>query len=139
MLRSVCVVAVVLVLGGCGRSETADEGRFAAASAPAPAPMAMANGKQAQSEGTKLAYTHHLSLETRSEAVKPRFEQLRDARLSGAIRGCVLLRANIMGHHPHRLADPAAPASDCTSDFLADRPTAHLIGRSFSATCLPSC
>src|SRR6185437_569563 len=98
MLRSVCAIAVVLALSGCGRREEADKS-YSAAYAPAPAAAGMANrmaaDRKAEPDGPKLAYTHNMSLETKADTVKPRFEQVRDACLSGAIAGCVLLQANI--------------------------------------------
>jgi hypothetical protein len=106
MLRSICAIALVLALGGCDRSKTADRDAFSAA---APAPMMgrmAANNKSAEPEGPKLAYTHNLSIETKADAVKQRFEQARDACLNGTIAGCVLLNANIeevgfeRGRHP---------------------------------------
>jgi hypothetical protein len=98
MLRSVCAIAVLLALGGCGRSETADQAAFAPP--PAAADMRMMAGKiaadqPAQSEAPKLAYSHNLSIETKADTVKQRFEQVRDACLGGTIAGCVLLNANI--------------------------------------------
>lgn len=100
MLRLVCVVTVVIALGGCGkREESADQASFAAGSAPAPAPDRMmagnAEAKRSQSEGPKLAYSHNLSIETKADTVKQRFEQVRDACVSGAVPGCVLLNARI--------------------------------------------
>ncbi len=90
MLRSACAVAVLLALTGCGQRQSADQASYSAASAPPP----MADRKAAP-EGPKLAYSHHLSIETKSETVKQRFEQVRDGCLNGVIPGCVLLRADI--------------------------------------------
>jgi hypothetical protein len=103
MLRPVCAIVVLLALGGCDRnkSEVADQRSFAAA----PAPM-MAGKRVAVPEGPKLAYSHDLSIETKTDTVKPRFEQVRDACLNQVIPGCVLLRADIAeqgferGRHP---------------------------------------
>ena len=110
MLRSVCAIVVVLAFSGCGRREDADQRAYSAAYAPAPAAARIANNmaadKKAEPDGPKLAYTHNMSLETKAEAVTPRFEQVRDACLSGTISGCVLLQANIQevgydgGRHP---------------------------------------
>lgn len=109
MLRSVCVVAVLLALSGCGQREAADEASFAAAPAPAPARMMKrmeAADKKVEPEGPKLAYSHNLSIETKADTVKPRFEQARDACLNGTIAGCVLLNASVeevgfdRGRHP---------------------------------------
>jgi len=107
MLRPICAIAVVLALNGCGRSETADQASFAAAPAPAARMMAEpAADKRVEPEGPKLAYSHNLSIETKADMVKPRFEQVRDACVSGAIAGCVLLNASIeevgfdRGRHP---------------------------------------
>jgi hypothetical protein len=104
MLRSVCALVLLLALGGCDRnkSEVADQQSFAAA----PAPARMMAGKAAPPEGPKLAYSHDLSIETKADSVKPRFEQVRDACLNQVIPGCVLLRADIAeqgfdrGRHP---------------------------------------
>jgi len=100
MLRSMYAVAVLLALAGCGPPRSADESTSAAAYAPAaaPAPMSanrMAAKQEATPEGPKLAYSHDLSVETKADTVKPRFEQVRDACLSGQVPGCVLLRADI--------------------------------------------
>jgi hypothetical protein len=106
MLRWVCAITVVLALSGCDRDKSANT-VGALAYAPAPAPMRMMAGKQeAVPEGPKLAYSHHLSIETKADTVKLRFEQIRDACLNGTITGCVLLRADIeeqgfdKGRHP---------------------------------------
>jgi len=96
MLRSVCAIAVLLALSGCGRSETTDQASFAAAPAPASMMNRMAVAdKKAEPEGPKLAYSHDLSIETKADTVKQRFEQIRDACVSGTIAGCVLLNASI--------------------------------------------
>jgi hypothetical protein len=101
MLRSVCAIAVVLALAGCGQRRSSDEPSYAAA----PAPM-MAGKRVAVPEGPKLAYSHDLSIETKADTVKQRFEQVRDACLNQVIPGCVLLRADIAeqgfdrGRHP---------------------------------------
>lgn len=107
MLRPVCAIAVLLALSSCGRSETADQASFAAASAPAPMMNRMAEAdKKVEPEGPKLAYSHNLSIETKADMVKQRFEQVRDACVSGTIAGCVLLNASIeevgfdRGRHP---------------------------------------
>jgi len=106
MLRSVCAIVVLLALSGCDRdkSSRAVDAVFPRAAAPAPARM-MA-GKEAAPEGPKLAYSHDLSIETKADTVKQRFEQVRDACLNQTIPGCVLLRADIAeqgfdrGRHP---------------------------------------
>lgn len=111
MLRSVCAIAVLLALAGCDRDKSSDTVNAMAympapASAPAPARMMMANKQEPAPEGPKLAYSHDLSIETKTDTVKPRFEQVRDACLSAAVPGCVLLRADIAeqgydkGRHP---------------------------------------
>jgi hypothetical protein len=62
--------------------------------------------KKVEPEGPKLAYSHNLSIETKADMVKQRFEQVRDACVSGTIAGCVLLNASIeevgfdRGRHP---------------------------------------
>jgi hypothetical protein len=106
MLRSVCAVAVLLALGGCGQRESADIAGFAAAPAPTAGRM-MADKKVVEvPEGPKLAYSQDLSIETRADTVKQRFEQVRNACLSQTVAGCVLLRADIReqgfdkGRHP---------------------------------------
>lgn len=102
MLRSLCVIAVVLALGGCDqkRSESVDSLQTSGeALAPAAADVRMMAGsaadKRAEPEGPKLAYSHNLSIETKADTVKQRFEQVRDACVGGAIPGCVLLNASI--------------------------------------------
>jgi hypothetical protein len=62
---------------------------------PAAAEAQMMAKNKAEPEGPKLAYSHDLSIETKADMVKQRFEQARDACLSGTIAGCVLLNANI--------------------------------------------
>ena len=105
MLRSVCTIAVVLALSGCDNAALKEKVAYA----PAPAARMMAEpaaDKRAEPEGPKLAYSHNLSVETKADMVKPRFEQVRDACVSGAIAGCVLLNASIeevgfdRGRHP---------------------------------------
>jgi hypothetical protein len=99
MLRTICAIAVVLALGGCDRASDSVDGKEASAPRPAAAPARMMAGmtadKRAEPEGPKLAYSHNLSIETKADTVKQRFEQARDACLNGTIAGCVLLNANI--------------------------------------------
>jgi hypothetical protein len=106
MLRSVCAIVVLLALGGCDRDKSGTPAYdMAVAAAPAPARM-MAGKREAIPEGPKLAYSHDLSIETKADSVKQRFEQIRDACLNGTVAGCVLLRADIAvqgfekGRHP---------------------------------------
>ena len=96
MLRSVCAIAVMLALSGCGQRRSNDSAAIDAfAPPPAAAAAQMMAGKRAEPEGPKLAYSHDLSIETKADTVKQRFEQVRDACVSGAIAGCVLLNASI--------------------------------------------
>jgi hypothetical protein len=106
MLRSVCAIVMLLALGGCDRDKSGTAA-YDMAAAPAPAPARMMAGKrEAAPEGPKLAYSHDLSIETKADTVKQRFEQIRDACLNGTVPGCVLLRADIAeqgfdrGRHP---------------------------------------
>jgi hypothetical protein len=97
MLRSVCAIAMILVLSGCDARRSDTAGAMEVDSI-APAPRMMAGkvaAKPAEPEGPKLAYSHNLSVETKADTVKQRFEQVRDACLDGTIAGCVLLNANI--------------------------------------------
>jgi len=106
MLRSVCTIAVVLALSGCDNAALKEK---VAEYAPAPTDRLMAEpaaDKRVEPEGPKLAYSHNLSIETKADMVKQRFEQVRDACVSGTIAGCVLLNASIeevgfdRGRHP---------------------------------------
>jgi hypothetical protein len=107
MLRPVCAIVVLLALGGCDRDKSASQAYdMAATPALAPASMMMAAKQEPVPEGPKLAYSHDLSIETKSDTVKQRFEQIRNACLNGTVAGCVLLRADIAeqgfdkGRHP---------------------------------------
>ncbi|HEX4506482.1 MAG TPA: DUF4349 domain-containing protein, partial [Alphaproteobacteria bacterium] len=114
MLRSVCVIAVMLALSGCDRKNESISGQASVAYAPAPAARMMAGNvadKRAEPEGPKLAYSHNLSIETKADTVKQRFEQVRDACVGGAIPGCVLLNANIEETGFDRYRHPEASLS----------------------------
>ncbi len=130
MLRPVCAIVVLLALGGSAtrnKSEVADQRSFAVA--PAPARMMMAGKRVAAPprRPKKLAYSHDLSIETKADTVKQRFEQARDACLNQVIvPGCVPAprghcRAGVQPRPPSRGDAVGAAASRGRRAIRANR------------------